>query len=227
MRDVQDVRDVWKRGESRDESSDDGRDPAVPLQVLGEKEVFSEHGGADFTVVATHVRVRETGGELTIHTASVKGGTAGAVCVVTLPGIDVPSNRRYLLARHWRVAIRDWAWEFPRGMGEPGETPVQTVLRELREETGIVANDGQVRILQHIHADSGVLTDDIKVALITLGSDAEATVSTGDLHGTDWELSDAQWVTASRMNALIRGGHIADGITLAAFAVCQAAVCDR
>ena len=28
-------------------------------------------------------------------------------------------------------------WDFPKGLNEPGETPIDTALRELREETGI------------------------------------------------------------------------------------------
>ena len=198
-------------------------DPSAPLEVLGDKEVFREQGGANFTVIATHVRVRQTDEELTIHTARVKGGTAGAVCAVTLPGIHVPSDKRFLLARHWRVAIRDWAWEFPRGMGEVGETPIQTVVRELREETGIEASEDQVCLLHCIHADTGMLTDAIRVAVITLDADTQANLSPDELTGTDWELSDFQWVTAHDMNELIRSGEITDGITLAAFAVCQTA----
>lgn len=29
-------------------------------------------------------------------------------------------------------------WDFPKGVSEPGEEPLQTALRELREETGIL-----------------------------------------------------------------------------------------
>ncbi|MGI4856341.1 MAG: NUDIX domain-containing protein [Janthinobacterium lividum] len=29
-------------------------------------------------------------------------------------------------------------WDIPKGMGDPGETPRETALREMREETGIV-----------------------------------------------------------------------------------------
>ncbi|HET9122095.1 MAG TPA: NUDIX domain-containing protein [Acidiferrobacteraceae bacterium] len=36
---------------------------------------------------------------------------------------------RYLLLRAYRN------WDFPKGAGEPGEAPLETALRELREET--------------------------------------------------------------------------------------------
>ena len=44
---------------------------------------------------------------------------------------DAPSGRRVLLLRVFRH------WDFPKGLMEPGETPQQTALREVREESGI------------------------------------------------------------------------------------------
>lgn len=44
---------------------------------------------------------------------------------------DTPSGRRVLLLRVFRH------WDFPKGLMEPGETPKQTALREVREESGI------------------------------------------------------------------------------------------
>lgn len=44
---------------------------------------------------------------------------------------DAPGDRRYLLLRAWRY------WDFPKGAVEPGETPLQAAVREVREETGL------------------------------------------------------------------------------------------
>lgn len=38
---------------------------------------------------------------------------------------------RTLMLRAWRI------WDFPKGMCEPGETPLRAAYRELAEETGI------------------------------------------------------------------------------------------
>lgn len=39
------------------------------------------------------------------------------------------------------VQYRDGTWTFPKGHLEPGETPVQTALREVLEETGVTAEE--------------------------------------------------------------------------------------
>ncbi|MGN6150482.1 MAG: Nudix family hydrolase [Lysobacteraceae bacterium] len=57
-------------------------------------------------------------------------------------GVITDARGRILLAR--RTAGRDLAglWEFPGGKVDPGETPEQALVRELREELGIEARVG-------------------------------------------------------------------------------------
>lgn len=43
--------------------------------------------------------------------------------------------QQFLLMRHHN------RWDLPKGHAEAGETPVQTALREMEEETGIAAQD--------------------------------------------------------------------------------------
>jgi putative (di)nucleoside polyphosphate hydrolase len=38
-------------------------------------------------------------------------------------------------------------WDIPKGVSDPGETPLQAALRELREEAGLVLPSGAVRDL--------------------------------------------------------------------------------
>ena len=44
---------------------------------------------------------------------------------------DTPAGRLFLLLRAWRY------WDFPKGAVEPGETPLQAAIREVREETSL------------------------------------------------------------------------------------------
>lgn len=219
-------------------------DDEVPLALSHERQVFREQGGADFTVTAVDAVVKGTGQRMTLHFASVKDDRPGAVCVAVL---DNPTNphgeKRFLVARHWRAAVGQWEWEFPRGMGEPGETQKETSVREFHEETGILADCSQVRVLQTIHADTGVLRDNITVTVIEFSSDDECRralarvpmeiadnaerSSFGDGAGnqaqadsrpqTDWELSHMRWVTESDLKGYIAQGGIVDGVTLSSF----------
>lgn len=187
-------------------------DDLPPLTIESEHEVFHEHGGADFAVTENTAIVRATGERLQFHVASVKNGRPGAVCIVERA--DEQDNSTFLIARHWRVATRQWAWEFPRGMTKDGEDPARTATRELAEETGMLVPADRVTILQHIHADTGVLRDDIAIARIMIPRSRLEHAT-----NTDWELANAHWVSSAMMLRMIANGEITDGITLAAWSV--------
>jgi ADP-ribose pyrophosphatase len=60
------------------------------------------------------------------------------VCVVaTTP------DQQIILVRQYRPAVERFTLEIPSGLLEPGESPHQTALRELREETGYVAEQAE------------------------------------------------------------------------------------
>ncbi|MEK0217223.1 NUDIX hydrolase [Bifidobacterium mongoliense] len=214
-------------------------DDEPPLIIHDSGVVFQEQGGASFAVEAFHGVVRASGEPITLHVTSVKGGRPGAVCAVVLPGSISDEGSagdaghldgyRYLLARHWRVATNQWEWEFPRGMGEIGETPEQTAVRELREETALEVSEDAVSILQVIHADTGILRDAIAVARIRL-DDSRHNRKFAGMHkpqGSDWKLEHFRWIGAQEFLEAVAHGEIVDGITLSAFLVCEAARLQR
>ena len=187
-----------------------------PLQEIRRRKVFEETGGADFTVTAVDVKVRDTGADMTLHVASVKQGQPGVICVAV---VKQGGEDFYLIARHWRVAVEDWLWEFPRGMGEQGENPQTTAIRELHEETGLWAQPDAVHQLHRLHADAGVLQDDVRVMEIRLDDVSSIPVVDSVNQGGDWELEDLHWLRSADITNMIRDGRLIDGPTIAAFSI--------
>lgn len=74
---------------------------------------------------------------------------------------------------------------------EPGETPLQCILREAREETGLELLDPEYRGLVHFRSDTD---PDEDMHLFT------ATRFTGDIHPCDE--GDLEWIEKSRLLAL-------------------------
>lgn len=71
-----------------------------------------------------------------------RAGAAPGRSIHVVAGVIIDARDRILLAR--RTEGRDLAglWEFPGGKVDPGETPEQALVRELREELGIEARVG-------------------------------------------------------------------------------------
>lgn len=141
-----------------------------------------------------------------LHIVETSPGNTGAVCVV------VDHEGQLLIADHWRATTEKWGIEFPRGMGEAGESALATARRELLEETGIKSDQGEV--LGKIHADTGILRDDIAVVEFRVAAQPTAK--------TDGELGAMRWITVTEFEGLIAAGKITDGITLAAFSIWRA-----
>lgn len=68
------------------------------------------------------------------------------------------SSSRLVVIKEFRMPLNDYQYGFPAGLVDPGETPEQSAVRELYEETGLKAT-GIRRISPPIYVSSG-LTDE-------------------------------------------------------------------
>ena len=83
---------------------------------------------------------------------------AKADAVVIVPTIETHEGRRLVVTKEFRVPIWDFEYGFPAGLIDDGEKLEQTVVRELKEETGL-----ELAKIKHISApvfSSAGLTDE-------------------------------------------------------------------
>lgn len=71
--------------------------------------------------------------------------------------VAVTAAREAVLVRQYKHGAGTVVTEFPAGFVDPGETPAQAVRRELREETGFVAD--QVISIGALYASPSVLSN--------------------------------------------------------------------
>lgn len=110
-----------------------------------------------------------------------------------------------LLARIYRYATDRVEWEIPGGRLDPGETPVQTALREALEETGWQTTDG--RLLYTFHPTNGISRQRFHVV------HCRALSQTADFDPE--EVAETRWFSKEEIRQMIREGELMDGFTLA------------
>lgn len=146
------------------------------------------------------------------------GGEPGIYGVVDKPpsALIVPrQDDGYWLVEQYRYTVGGRYWEFPQGSlphRADGE-PEQVARHELAQETGLAAGRME-RIGGFFHA-YGLLSQYCNVFLATaLSPDPQAAAP-------DPEESDlvARWFPGAEVEAMLRDGRIADGATLAAYAL--------
>ena len=67
----------------------------------------------------------------------------------------VDSDKRVLIAQRPEGKPMAGLWEFPGGKVEPGETPEQTIIRELREELSVIVTEACLAPLSFASHDYG------------------------------------------------------------------------
>ncbi len=119
--------------------------------------------------------------------------------------MPVDEGKRVLLVRQYRLPAQNFLWEIPAGSVDPGEKPLQTAKRELKEETGYRAKHWTKLI--SFFPSPGFLTEKMTIFLATGLTAGEATPM-GD------ERIETRWFTAKEIEAAIASGKILDAKTM-------------
>ncbi|MDK6028604.1 NUDIX hydrolase [Ignisphaera sp. 4213-co] len=139
-------------------------------------------------------------GDKVVEKDVVKFGKA----VVIVP---VLNNGKIVFIRQWRASVNSWVLEVPAGRVEDGESPEAAAMRELREETGYVAN--KLTPLATVFVSPGY-SDEIQTIFVAkelkfVGASPEAGEILANVYMTPQEYLDT-----------LNSGGIADLKTLAA-----------
>ncbi len=124
--------------------------------------------------------------------------------------VPVTAEGNVVLIRQFRHGIRDVTMEIPGGMMNEGEAPEAAAARELREETGYVAE--KIRLLARVMPNPAVQNNFLYLFA------AEGCRNTGKTHLDDFECIDVSEHPLEAIPELIRNGTIAHSMVISAFA---------
>ena len=135
------------------------------------------------------------------HTRYVIRHPGGVGILPILPGGEL------LLVKQFRIAVGRFIYEIPAGMKEPGEEPLLTAQRELKEETGYTA--GKWTPYPAFYASPGYLDEKLTLFLAEDLTPGESALEDGE------NLSLVS-VPLERALKMIDSGEIEDGKTVGA-----------
>lgn len=124
------------------------------------------------------------------------------------------TERQELVAvRQYRFGIEDLSLEVPAGVMEVGEDPLQTGIRELREETGFVGEEA--RLLGWVYPNPAIQTNRCFVIGI---------LNARSLGTTDWdehEEIETQLIPLAQISASVERGDFRHSLSLCALSYFQ------
>lgn len=124
-------------------------------------------------------------------------GGASVLCV---------KDGKVLLVKQYRYAYQKAIYEIPAGKLNPGEDPALTAVRELKEETGMVA---KVKKLYTLYPTPGYTNELLHVYYAIDPKKGEQTLDEG-------EFLNVEWLPLEEVVAKMEEGEISDAKTVVA-----------
>lgn len=166
-----------------------------PWQTTGSKEVY-----------------RNAWIQVTEHQVIRPDGAPGIYGVVAFQNLAIGvlafnDEGNLVLVGQWRYPLGCYSWEIPEGGCPLGQDPWETACRELREETGLVADHWEP--LMRMHLSNSVSNEEAVVY-------CARSLHQGPSEPEGTEQLRVRWVSPSQAWQMVRDGVITDAISVAA-----------
>ncbi len=146
------------------------------------------------------------------HQVINPGGTAGIYGKVSFKNqavgiIPVDEDGNTWLVGQYRYTLNEWSWEIPMGGSPKQEDAQKTALRELEEETGLVA--GELIELLHLHVSNSI-TDEKAFVYLAI----DLTKGKQQLEDTEKDIQ-LKKLSLDEAVEMAQNGEITDAISVA------------
>ncbi|MBE6021279.1 MAG: NUDIX hydrolase [Clostridiales bacterium] len=131
----------------------------------------------------------------------------GAVAIV-----PINNNGNVVTVRQYRIAVEEELLEIPAGLMDPGEEPLETAKRELKEETGYTAE--KWTHMTEFYPTAGFCNEYIHIFL------AEG-LTPGETSFDETENIEMEEYSMEELLEMINTGEIHDGKTVAGIALAK------
>jgi ADP-ribose pyrophosphatase len=122
--------------------------------------------GNSWTTLSGESKYENAWISLTEHKVLNPAGKSGIYGVVSFKNLAIgilPLDEHYntWLVGQWRYPLKEYSWEIPEGGGPIGTDPLESAKRELKEETGLIAEKytelGKIHTSNSVCNESGIL----------------------------------------------------------------------
>ena len=165
-----------------------------PWSTLSSHEVYNNN----WIQVEEHQIINPAGGKCIYGKIHFKNKAIGIVAL--------DENNNTWLVGQWRYPLNQWSWEIPEGGGPLDNEVLDSAKRELKEETGMIANHWTM--IQRVHLSNSVSDEEGFIFLAE-----EVTQGENDLEETEadlkvWKLPFDDAVT------MVLDGKITDSLSV-------------